>query len=122
MVQSDEVRLFSPHVRWRIYSCIFYALIILLGYLWFWGFVFIASTTFVWVIKRERDDDHDASEGLLSAYGTLVKILKLPSVMRLSIILLTAKVRLMLRVFFVLCDYDISSLRWLLRLRKQLLG
>ncbi|XP_055335216.1 acetyl-coenzyme A transporter 1-like [Paramacrobiotus metropolitanus] len=62
------------------------------GFLWFWGFVFIISTTAVWIMKKEGDDDHDASEGVLSAYRTLLKILRLPSVIRLCLILLTSKV------------------------------
>lgn len=62
------------------------------GYLWFWGLTFVACTTVVWVIKREKDDRHDASAGIYSAYGTLLNILKLPSVLRLSVVLLTAKV------------------------------
>ena len=62
------------------------------GYLWFWGLTFLLSTTIIWWIKREKDDRHDASGGIFSAYVILLNILKLPSVLKLSAVLLTAKV------------------------------
>jgi MFS transporter, PAT family, solute carrier family 33 (acetyl-CoA transportor), member 1 len=66
-----------------------------LGFLVFWGTVFIVSTTFVALFKHETDENYDLDEphfGLKDTYKLLVKVLRLPSVRSMAFILFTAKV------------------------------
>ncbi|CAF4521016.1 unnamed protein product, partial [Didymodactylos carnosus] len=70
-------------------------LVTLPGFLFFWGCIFIVSTTFVALIKQERDDDTDLNEphfGIFETYKILFKILKLPCVREMALILLTVKI------------------------------
>ena len=61
------------------------------AFLRFWGFVFFVSTTLVAVLKREQEDEEE-TEGVVDTYKLLGKIIKLPAVVSLIVILLTAKV------------------------------
>ena len=65
------------------------------GFLRFWGIIFIISTTLVALLKHEIDENYDPSEphfGLVETYRVLVKVLRLPPVRSLALILLTVKV------------------------------
>ncbi len=63
----------------------------ILGFLQFWGIVFTITTTLVTIFKRESDDEED-TVGIISTYKLLLKIVRLPAVLSLISILLTAKV------------------------------
>lgn len=72
-------------------------LVTLPGFLFFWGCVFLVTTTIVGVIKTEvetRDNEHESppERDLKTAYTSLLKILKLPPIQTLAMILLTCKV------------------------------
>ena len=59
----------------------------------FWGLVFILVTTLVGLLKRERREPFaEAKQDLFSAYNQLVKIVKLSSVQKYAVFVLTAKV------------------------------
>lgn len=64
-------------------------------FLLFWGFVFIATTTMVWIFKHEKDSGVDHTKhkkGVMDTYHTAWKIICLPNVRQLTLILLTIKV------------------------------
>ena len=65
------------------------------GFLYFWGIVFLISTTMFMIFKREKDvpaHEKDESEmGIIQTYAMLIRILKLPSVQLFVLILLTCK-------------------------------
>ncbi|XP_050297241.1 acetyl-coenzyme A transporter 1 [Anthonomus grandis grandis] len=72
-------------------------LVTLPSFFYFWGIVFIVSTTLVGIVKREeesRDMEHDVphDRDIKTAYVSLWNILKLPSVKSLILVLLTCKV------------------------------
>lgn len=74
----------------------------LAGFLWFWGIVFLVTTTLVAIFKREKDEvkenvDHP-DYGLGETYHMLWKIITMKPVMVLSAVLLTVKVS------FAACD------------------
>lgn len=67
------------------------------GFLYFWGLVFVVTTTIVAVIKKEtefRGLEHETvpERDLQTAYGNLLGILKLKPIQTLVIILLTCKI------------------------------
>ncbi|CAH0564191.1 unnamed protein product [Brassicogethes aeneus] len=67
------------------------------GFLTFWGWIFIVSTTLVALIKKElecNDKDHESvpERDLQTAYKSLRDILKLKSVQGLVLVLLTCKI------------------------------
>ncbi|XP_076451618.1 LOW QUALITY PROTEIN: acetyl-coenzyme A transporter 1-like [Babylonia areolata] len=68
--------------------------VITLGsFLYFWGVVFFVTTTLVGLVKPERaDPDVDPEQGIVDTYKTLLRVIRLPSVMSYALILLTAKV------------------------------
>ena len=69
----------------------------LLGFLYFWGIVFLVTTTLVWLLKHEvdaeADEDYDPDQGIVDTYKLLWKIINLRAVKSLIGILLTVKVR-----------------------------
>lgn len=66
------------------------------SFLWFWGIVFLITTTLVLIFKRERNSvDEDGELNILETYYVLLKIIKLPAVIQLVIVLLTVKVCLL---------------------------
>lgn len=85
-------------------------LISLAGFLNFWGVVFLVTTTFIAFFKKEHSDaeteqlENSPDYGIKKAYPILWKIVKLKSVMRMSLILLTVKAS------FAACD-TVSSLK-----------
>lgn len=68
----------------------------------FFGIVFIVSTTFVLIFKKEVDNsrdegdkDHSLEDSLTvkQTYGLMWKLVWLPSIKKIILILMTAKVR-----------------------------
>lgn len=66
------------------------------GFFYFWGIVFLVTTTLVGLFKREKSEielhGEESVEGIVDGYKTLMKILRCPSILRLMVILLTFKV------------------------------
>ena len=63
-------------------------------FLWFWGMVFLVTTTLVAIFKKEKDSTHGNEElNVFETYYILLKIIKLPAVVQFVIVLLTVKVR-----------------------------
>ena len=70
----------------------------LAGFLWFWGIVFLATTTLVLIFKKEKEGNFDEGEtlGIIETYTVLLKIIKLPSVLQFVVVLITARVSLVI--------------------------
>ncbi|XP_063536352.1 acetyl-coenzyme A transporter 1 [Cydia strobilella] len=72
-------------------------LVTLASFLFFWGWVFIVSTTLIAVFKHEaKETDHKENEtkgmsDIVDAYKQLYTIVKLPAVRTLTLVLFTAK-------------------------------
>lgn len=69
------------------------SLVSMSGFMRFWGFVFIATTVFIWAFKseeppRQEEKPHTVSE----TWQQLGSILKLPSVRKLAMIIFTCKI------------------------------
>nr|CAD7447878.1 unnamed protein product [Timema bartmani] len=83
-------------------------IITLPGFLYFWGLVFLATTTLVALFKTERPCDHpshpEQEMGIMQTYHLLWKIIQLPSIRTTILILLTCKIG------FSACD-SVSSLK-----------
>lgn len=66
------------------------------GFLYFWGLVFLVTTTLVALLKHERDDvcgqGDGAEQGVVDTYRMAVRIFRLPSVRTFCLFLLTCKV------------------------------
>ncbi|VDM56843.1 unnamed protein product [Angiostrongylus costaricensis] len=81
-----------------------YGIVDLSGFLFFWGWVFIVSTTLVLIFKKEVDksveissgnsigDENELELGIVETYSVLWKILKLKPMVYMLIILLTGKI------------------------------
>lgn len=69
-----------------------------LDFLFFWGMVFLVSTTLVAILKRENGEGRgnrrvqEETQGVMETYKLLFSIIKLPSVFTFCVLLLTAKV------------------------------
>ena len=62
-------------------------------FLWFWGLVFLVTTTLVLIFKKESTVEHDDDDlGVFETYFVLSKIIKLPAVIQFVIVLLTVRV------------------------------
>lgn len=63
------------------------------GFLYFWGIVFLVTTTLVMVFKSEAPEtSKDESEmGIVQTYAMLLRILRLPAVQSFCVVLLTCK-------------------------------
>uniref|UniRef100_A0A2M4AAL5 Putative acetyl-coa transporter n=1 Tax=Anopheles triannulatus TaxID=58253 RepID=A0A2M4AAL5_9DIPT len=85
-------------------------LVNLAGYLWFWGFVFLATTTLVALFKREaapsleRGHEEHLELDIKQTYRLLVDIIRMKPILLLVAILLTAKAG------FAACD-AVTSLK-----------
>lgn len=70
----------------------------LAGFLYFWGLVFLVTTTLVALLKHERGDTcaqgdgEEHEQGVLDTYRMAVRIFQLPSVRTFCLFLLTCKV------------------------------
>lgn len=78
-------------------------LVNLSGFLKFWGFTFLITTTLVAFLKREQEEKPDQSGesheyGVMESYSILWKIVKMKPVLTLASILMTVK------VCFAACD------------------
>ena len=66
------------------------------GFLYFWSWVFLVTTTAVWMLKREdvggKREEEEPDLGVAETYHVLTKILRLPAVQATAIFLLTSKV------------------------------
>nr|CAG4640790.1 EOG090X04K8 [Eulimnadia texana] len=72
-------------------------MVTLAGFLYFWGIVFIVTTTLVWALKPEQSATSYPGEGeldlnVVQTYKLLWKILKLPSIQWTIVVLLTCKI------------------------------
>lgn len=71
-------------------------IITLSGFLYFWGCVFLVTTTLIAVLKHEDPEKHEKSEvfktKIMKAYHTLWLMMKLRSIRILTLILLTMKI------------------------------
>lgn len=67
-------------------------MITLPGFLFFWGVVFLLTTTLVWIFKHEKIDTDVEDHGVVGTYLMLLKIVKLPAVQELIVVLLTVKI------------------------------
>ncbi|KAJ9577036.1 hypothetical protein L9F63_006384, partial [Diploptera punctata] len=79
-------------------SALPYGIVTLPGFLYFWGIIFLVSTTLVALFKRERSPSHtqlthEPDLGVAQTYKLLWNITKLPSIRTTAIILLTSKTR-----------------------------
>lgn len=68
-------------------------------FLFFWGVVFLISTTLVAIMKRENDHgrgkrrvQQEETQGVMETYKLLFSIVKMPTVFTFCSLLLTAKV------------------------------
>jgi len=61
------------------------------GFMYFWGVVFIISTTLVWIFKREKEDN-EFQESLTDSYKALWKILWLPVLKQYILFTLTSRI------------------------------
>jgi PAT family acetyl-CoA transporter-like MFS transporter 1 len=78
-------------------------LVNLAGFLKFWGFTFLITTTLVAFLKKEKEETREQAEGnpeygVLESYSMLWKIVKMKPVLTLAAILMTVKVS------FAACD------------------
>ncbi|XP_051512059.1 acetyl-coenzyme A transporter 1-like [Myxocyprinus asiaticus] len=74
-------------------------IVTLSDFLFFWGIVFMVSTTLVAVLKKENGRQHrskkkprEEANGVMETYKLLYSIIKLPTVFTFCILLLTAKI------------------------------
>ncbi|KAM8905505.1 acetyl-coenzyme A transporter 1 [Spinachia spinachia] len=67
-------------------------------FLFFWGIVFLVSTTLVAIMKRENEQCrgkqrvHEETQGVMETYKLLFSIIKMPTVFTFCSLLLTAKI------------------------------
>nr|XP_046246309.1 acetyl-coenzyme A transporter 1 [Scatophagus argus]XP_046246310.1 acetyl-coenzyme A transporter 1 [Scatophagus argus] len=73
-------------------------IVTLSDFLFFWGVVFLVSTTLVAIIKRENEHGrgkrrvHEETQGVMETYKLLFSIIKMPTVFTFCVLLLTAKI------------------------------
>ncbi|XP_063297091.1 acetyl-coenzyme A transporter 1 [Pelobates fuscus] len=70
-------------------------LVTLPDFLFFWGIVFLITTTLVAVLKKENQNERAAREetrNVKEAYGLLISIVKMPAVLKFCAMILTAKI------------------------------
>lgn len=93
--------LFTIHNLWivKIAFDFIYLDVIFIKYiefLYFWSWVFLITTTLVWILKTEKPEEIDFSDeprlSLVDSYKLLWHIIRLKSVKRLILFLLTCKV------------------------------
>nr|CAG4649258.1 EOG090X04K8 [Scapholeberis mucronata]SVE93560.1 EOG090X04K8 [Scapholeberis mucronata] len=75
-------------------------LLTLSGFLYFWGIIFLITTTLVWFFKREnnsgvrleKSEEPDEDLSIIDSYKLLLKIFKLPAIQLTVAVLLTCKI------------------------------
>ncbi|KAI3354419.1 hypothetical protein L3Q82_018935 [Scortum barcoo] len=71
-------------------------IVTLSDFLFFWGMVFLVSTTLVAILKKEHGKGkrrvHEETQGVMETYKLLFSIIKMPTVFTFCVLLLTAKV------------------------------
>lgn len=73
-------------------------IVTLADFLFFWGLVFLISTTLVAILKKENNQEHskkkirEETQGVMETYKLLFSIVKLPTVFTFCCLLLTAKI------------------------------
>ncbi|XP_041796203.1 acetyl-coenzyme A transporter 1 [Chelmon rostratus] len=71
-------------------------IVTLSDFLFFWGMVFLVSTTLVAIMKREHGKGkrkvHEETQGVMDTYKLLFSIIKMPTVFTFCVLLLTAKI------------------------------
>ena len=73
-------------------------------YLFFWGLVFIVTTSLLWIFKHEKDvidDDEILRNGVAKTYLTAWKIIRLPNVRQYIVVLLTVKVKWFTSIYLI---------------------
>lgn len=73
-------------------------LVSMAGYMRFWAYVFFITTTLVAVFKPEEELREEDEMGIMETYQLTKRILLLPSVILLSVFLLTAKIGMRSRI------------------------
>lgn len=69
-----------------------YGLVDLQGFFFFWGVVFMVTTTLIMFFKHEDRDDEEECMSVSQTYRKLWQLVKLDSVKKFAIILLTCKI------------------------------
>lgn len=83
-------------VYWH--SCNMLSPYLFTDFLFFWGIVFLVSTTLVAILKKENNQKHpkkkqrEETQGVMETYKLLFSIVKMPTVFTFCSLLLTAKV------------------------------
>ncbi|KAM7413383.1 hypothetical protein PAMA_020667 [Pampus argenteus] len=73
-------------------------IVTLSDFLFFWGIVFLVSTTLVAIFKRENEHNkgrrrvQQETQGVMETYSLLISIIKMPTVFTFCVLLLTAKI------------------------------
>lgn len=65
-------------------------------FLFFWGAVFLVTTTLVAILKKENKEvsvGKEETQGITDTYKLLFAIIKMPAVLTFCLLILTAKVR-----------------------------
>lgn len=81
-----------------------------IGFLFFWGIIFLVTTTLVWLLKHEQLDSDGEDHGVIGTYLMLVKIVRRPAVQELIVILLTVKVKTFLIILDKFTCHDESNI------------
>lgn len=88
----------------KIFCNYILGIVTLSGFLYFWGWVFLITTSIVALLKKEvesNEKSHDLERDVKTAYTSLKRILELKSIQTLVVILLTCKVLIMLTAHFI---------------------
>lgn len=81
-------------------------------FLWFWGLVFLVTTTLVLIFKKEKQVEHEDEDlDVFETYFVLSKIIKLPAVIQFVIVLLTVRVSVIFHVSYVLRSLSLATHR-----------
>lgn len=95
----------------------------IIGFLSFWGIIFLVTTTLVWLLKHEQLDNGGEDHGIIGTYLMLLKIVRRPAVQELIVVLLTVKVKLFLIILdkFICChgDSSIFQIPWQFLLKEN---
>ena len=80
----------NSYLRWEPQET---GIVELSSFLFFFGVLFVIVTTIVWLMKRERREEHaEGKKDMLTGYMQLLSVLKLPSIQTFALAMLTSKV------------------------------